>query len=128
MWDGGGGSLFELHSALLHPRLPAGEPINALAFDPREEALWAGSEGGMVVQLAVGGADGGGGAALSSYASIAAHADRVIELRALGEGAVSLSSCGLQVHGSGCAPCMAWEDEVRPVAAAALWNALGRHR
>lgn len=109
MWgDGGaagaaGGGYFELHSAPVHPRLPAGEPVHALAFDPLEEALWAGTESGLVVQLAVGGGAAAPPGAFATYASVPAHADRVVELRALGEAAVSLSTCGVQVRRHRCA-------------------------
>ena len=61
MW--GEGALGELASAPLHPRLS--DPVNALAFDPAEEALWAGTEGGLVCQLVC--------PSLDLYSSFPAH-------------------------------------------------------
>lgn len=61
MW--GEGALGELASAPLHPRLT--DPVNALAFDPAEEALWAGTEGGLICQL--------GCPTLELYSSFPAH-------------------------------------------------------
>lgn len=107
MWSDGGavgavdGDYYELHSAPVHPRLAAGEPVHALAFDPLDESLWAGTESGLVVQLAVGGGAAAAPGTFSTYASMAAHADRVVELRALGEAVVSLSACGVQVRRPG---------------------------
>ena len=61
MW--GEGALGELASAPLHPRLT--DPVNALAFDPADEALWAGTEGGLVCQLVC--------PSLELYSSFPAH-------------------------------------------------------
>ncbi len=61
MW--GEGALGELASAPLHPRLT--DPVNALTFDPAEEALWAGTEGGLVCQLVC--------PSLDLYSSFPAH-------------------------------------------------------
>lgn len=108
MWDeqeSSEGGFGEWASCLAHPQL-AGDPLHALAFDPLEEALWAGTGGGVLSQLAV-------SASPSTYASVTCHTDHVIDLRALGEAVASLSSCELAVHASGCAPRVAWEDEVR---------------
>ena len=166
MWGEGG--LGELASGPLHPRLT--DSVNALAFDPAEEALWAGTEGGLVCQLLcpalepysafpahqvrlagcwlLGSAQAVclcgkfcGTASLWLLARLAAAAfppqpcrrpallvilprcpnrpcrqDRVLELRALGEAAVSISPCDLSVHASGGLQRLSWADEVRDFA------------
>ncbi len=105
MWGGQGDGqwgLAELCSAPIHPRLA--EPVNALAFDPLEEALWAGTDG-AVAQLAA--------PSLERYAAVPTSSP-VLELRALGEGVVSLTAFELAVHSSGGAPRLSWADKVRP--------------
>lgn len=167
MWGEGG--LGELASGPLHPRLT--DSVNALAFDPVEEALWAGTEGGLVCQVLCPGIEpysafpshqvrshggrlclgrmhnAGFAACFPSGCSLAWHRsrrtlrspaarspvtpcslfthcplplphpprgqDRVIELRALGEATVSISSCDLSVHASGGLQRLSWADEVR---------------
>ena len=105
MWGGAGlDGWGELVSAPVHPQQLA--PINALAFDSHEEALWVGTEGGLVAQLCC--------PTLERYCSVPAHQDRVLGLRSLGEAAVSLSSCEVAVRSSGGAPRLAYRDEVRP--------------
>jgi hypothetical protein len=117
MWHGEGGGLGELCCSALHPQLQ--EPITAIDFDPLEEAIWTGTEGGLVAQLL--------SPTLERYCTVPAHQDRVVDLRAVGEAAVSLSSGELCVHSSGGAPRLTYADEVRcrlPPAASALECAL----
>jgi hypothetical protein len=108
MW--GEGALGELASAPVHPRLT--DQVNALAFDPAEEALWAGTESGLVCQLVSPG--------LEPYSAFPAHQDRVIELRTLGEAAVSISCCDLSVHASGGLQRLSWSHEAGDLAALGL--------
>ena len=88
MYDQGGG-LWELAASPFRP----GDAVNACDFDTAEEALWVGTEGGLVGQLAA--------PALERYSSAAAHEGRVLDLRAVGEGAVSVSGALLCLHASG---------------------------
>mgnify|MGYP001811073588 CR=1 FL=1 len=101
MWGSQDGGLFELQVAPLHPRLA--DPINALVFDSLEEAVWAGNDA-VVAQLAC--------PSLERHCSVPS-ASPIIELRTLGEAAVSLSAYELAVHASGGAQRLTWTDEVR---------------
>lgn len=92
----------EVASSPLHPRLA--DPVIALAFDTLEEGLWAGTDGGVVAELVC--------PSLDRYCSLPA-AGPVVDLRSLGEAAVSLSAYELAVHASGGAPRLSWADEVR---------------
>jgi hypothetical protein len=100
MWASQEGGLYELAAAPLAQQLT--DPLRALAFDPLEEALWAGSDA-FVAQLAC--------PALERFCSVPV-ASPVVELRALGEAAVSLTAYELAVHASGGAPRLNWGDEV----------------
>ncbi|KAL4859552.1 PAN2-PAN3 deadenylation complex catalytic subunit pan2 [Chlorella vulgaris] len=105
-----GGFWGELHSATLHPRLL--DSINALDFDPLEEALWVGTEGGFVGQLQI--------PSLDRHCSIPAHHSNVLALKSLGEAALALSSTELTVHSSGGTHRLTYVDEVGDMAAMAL--------
>jgi hypothetical protein len=98
-----GGFWGELHSATLHPRLL--DSINTLEFDPLEEALWVGTEGGFVGQLQI--------PSLDRHCSIPAHHSNVLALKSLGEAALALSSTELTVHSSGGTHRLTYVDEVR---------------
>lgn len=114
MWNqhGGGGGLWgELHSAALNPRLL--EVVSAVDFDFLEEALWVGTEGGIVAQVQV--------PSLARHCSLPAHQGPVLELQSLGEAAVALSSGEVTVHSSGGAPRLSYADEVRPLLCACGW-------
>lgn len=69
------------------------DQINACSFDSAEEALWVGTEGGLVGQLTC--------PALERYSSVAAHEGRVLDLRAVNRGATSVSTTQLVLHASG---------------------------
>lgn len=94
----------------------ARDQCNVVQFDLREEALWVGTEGGAVGQMAVSGA-------LEKYSSFLAHEGRVLGLRSVGEGAVSVSGGQLCLHASGGAVRMSYKDEVRRPACTAAAGA-----
>ena len=88
--------------------------VSFWSFNPLEEALWTGTEGGLVGQLL--------SPTLERYCTVPAHQDRVVDLRAVGEAAVSLSSGQLCVHSSGGAPRLTYADEVRCRLPPAPWR------
>jgi len=95
------GSLWgELCAKPLHPRLV--DPVGALEFDTLEEAVWAGTSSTLGQLLCP---------SLDRYCSVPAPG-QVMEIRSLGEAAVSLSAFELAVHASGGAPRLSYSDEV----------------
>lgn len=101
MYEEPSGALFEVAAAPLHPRLP--DAATCLAFDAAEEGLWAGTESGLLCQLAA--------PTLERYATAPAHAGPVLGLRSVGAGAVSASAGRLCLHASGGMQRLAIEDE-----------------
>lgn len=81
-WQGEGEWLGELLAVPLDPRFP--EPVTAVQFDQQYEALWAGTESGMLYTLQC--------PMLSRFASWQAHPSAVLDLTLLSDCAVSVSS------------------------------------
>lgn len=78
---------------------------SALRFDAAEESLWAGTNGGVVVQSLC--------PDLERYSEVSAHHDGIIGMRSAGSSCVSLSPSQLSLHYTGCVPKLWYLDEVR---------------
>lgn len=126
------GGLGELAASPLLPH--ATDQILCVHFDTQQEGLWAGTESGVLgqaswgwvlehctqsvtlqwsrrhqrpalwMQVAC--------PTLERYSSVPCHEGRVLDLRSVGEGALSVSSTQLCLHASGGVPRMYFRDEV----------------
>ena len=96
----------------MHAAPQRGAPVEAvtlLAFDPAEEAVWAGTDGGSVAVFSL--------PELARYSCAAAHPAPLAALLPLGGAAFSASARSLRVHSSGGVVRLA-QDEAEPEAGA----------
>jgi hypothetical protein len=87
------------------PVLREAEQVNCLDFDLAQEVLWAGTDGGYVVELI--------SPTLERRSAFPAHRQPVVDLISLGHSALSISSSQLCLQNSGGAPTFTHVDEVR---------------